>query len=477
VLSDEEPSAAAWLETAISASQTMLTFGGADGAWFEGMDYVSFALDLLVDFLDPLARTTGQDLFGGDFLHELPSYLLYLTHEGMNLPLEDSGYEDSLGEDLFVYRLAAAYHDGLAQWLADQHCHKERVRAFIWRSPDLAPVPADSLPLTRHFASTGTVLMRSGWGPDDLVLAFKSGSSRGHAHPSQNEFVLLYGNRILSGGAGYVCQTLEDATFSHNGLLVDGLGQCQEPGDFRSCDLGTRGRIVSVDVHDPHYVYALGDAHAVYMGGSYVDSNPAEPDFSNTAGTLDTWLRHLVLVGQRYLVLYDQVAASSSRQYDLLFHLKNQGYESCSITPSGDTITFAKEGIDLVIKVLEPATFEHEIVHYDKPWGHAYDYVKVRPATAVASAAFLTVHYPLSQGSAVPEIERVSGSAFVGARVTSGQAVDLILFGTSGGPVDEELDLGAGAYAPADGGAWDVQGTQIRVSFSGCQVIRLTRTE
>jgi len=447
-----------WLNFSISEAQRVLSdYGGQDGVWPEGLSYSSYVMDEFVPFLDALKRVTGQDLFAGsEFLANHAYFYIYLTYNGRPLQFEDCNWFEGYNPNslTFIYRLASEYDNGYAQWFADNYASQSMMQSFIWKNPDVVAMSPVSLPLTGHFDDTGYVVTRSGWGSNDLVFAFKSGSSRGHAHASQNEFHIYYEGKPITSGAGYVCMSPEDATWSHNCILVNGEGQGQEPGDYTSLPLGTTGEIEQVDVSDPYYRYVLGDATAPYDG------------------KLSKWLRHVVFVEPNYFVIYDELAASSAKQFDWLLHLKNMGGEDYNLSVDGDVITLAKDGVKLEVKVLEPEGFASEIVHYDKPWEYDYDYIKVRPAENTSSTQFLTVLFPLAQDESALPTEKVSIGNLIGAKVTDGENLDLILFSRDGNPVDEYVELG-GYYQSADDNSYAFDGTQVKAQFDTYQVMRL----
>jgi hypothetical protein len=315
------------------------------------------------------------------------------------------------------------------------------------------------LPKTRLFDGIGYVILKDGWGGNDLNIIFKSGRSWGHAQNSQNGFSIFSEGRgvtgspsgKVTGSPGYT-KAEEDDTFAHNCLLVNGVGQCQEPGDHESAPLGTRGVIERVDVADPYYRYALGDASAVYTGQSGISK-------------LDKWLRHVVFVEDPdYLVIYDDIGAPEPSRFDWLLN-------GATVSVVDDMVTV--NGGDLTVAVIEPADFLYEIehFHYESWYTHDYDYIKVRPAVEEADAKFLTVH---QLGEGFPS-ERVSVGNVIGVKVVDGDNLDLILFSADGNPVDQYVELG-GYYQAIDGGDYLFESTGVRVQFDSYQVLRLTES-
>jgi hypothetical protein len=467
-LEDDYDEATTWLNCAVANVKNILNYVDEDGGWYEGPGYALASLSALVPFLDAYNRVKGVDLFDNDFLRNHAYYYIYLLYDGQHLiPFEDyevvEGWHiDEADRGSFLYRLASEYNDGYAQTLADTFASQVEMRTFIWKNPDIVPAPYTDLPLSRHFRGLGYVIFRTGWGSNDLIFAFKSGTSEGHAHPSQNEFGIYYRGKPLTCGAGHTYGQPEDNTWSHNCMLVNGDGQEQEPIETR--DLGLWGQILAYEIHEPYYTYVLGDASAPY------------------SGKLD-WLRHVVFVkNPNCFVMYDKVEAPSDSQFEWLLHAKrvqtawDSPLESCVLSVDGDKITIMKDGVSLETLVLEPEDFVYSIEHfkYANWYVHDYDYIKVAPSNLATKAEFLTVHFPLTEdGSALPT-EKVSVGNAIGAKIVDGDNLYLILFSTDGNPVNEYVELGE-SYKAADGGSYIFEGTGIRAQFDSYQVMRLRK--
>jgi hypothetical protein len=460
---EEYAEANEWVSLAIMQAEEAISYIGVDGGWIEGVMYSGYGMDALIPFADALRRVDGQDLFSGSVLAELPYYFIYMNYNNHSLQLEDNNWlEDYELTDLpFMYKLASEYNNGYAQQFAENYADQLMMQSFIWKSPTIAPDSPADLPLTRHFRGLGYVITRSGWGNNDLVFAFKSGTSRGHAHPSQNEFGIYYQGKPVTCGPGYVSLEPGDDTWTHNCLLVDGKGQGQEPGDYFSLPLGTTGVIEQVDVHDPYYRYVLGNASAVYNGQS-------------GNGDLDEWRRHVVFVeNPDYFVIYDDVAASESKQFDWLLQAPKVGSDTGNISVTGNTITLLRDGVKLVVNVLEPASFSHSIISYDNPYG-ASSYIELHPVENAANVHFLTVLFPLTENSSALNTERVDVGNLIGVKVIDGDNLDLILFSADGNPVNEYVELGA-SYQAADDNTYTFDGTKILAHFDDYQVMRLEK--
>jgi len=60
--------------------------------------------------------------------------------------------------------------------------------------------------------------------------------------------------------------------------------------------------------------------------------------------------------------MYDDVAASTPKQFDWLFHGLNIYNESADLSLSGDLITYIKGSERLEIEVFEPTEFNYDII-------------------------------------------------------------------------------------------------------------------
>jgi hypothetical protein len=469
-LGDEYDGASSWLSYAIDGAQLFLSYGGRDGGWFEGLSYGPYSMDGLIPFLDALKRVEGQDLFAeSDFLKNTALFYIYMTYNGNPLQLEDcnwfEGYNitETADELTFIYKLASEYNDGYAQEFANNYASQSSMKAFIWKGPNVSATPPTSLPLTKYFRDIGYVISRSGWEADDPVLSFKSGSSRGHAQPSQNEFNIYYKGLPITCGPGYATGEAVDNTWLHNCILVDGKGQGQEPGDFASLPTGTTGVIEQVDVHNPYYIYLLGDASAVYNGQS-------------GNGDLDEWLRHIVFMqNPEYFVIFDDVVAPRDSQFTSTLNMSGQVWNNKpAISVSDNQVTLNQQGIQLKVIIAEPESFQYEIYPYtNTATGYLQNQIRIKNAVLAPTTNFLGAIF---LDAAMPTT-RISNANLLGVIVeTSPEDIDLILFSADGNPVNEYVELG-GSYKAADGGSYIFEDTGVRAQFDSYQVMRLeTRT-
>jgi hypothetical protein len=470
----DHPDASSWVDYGITWTQEAISPGRGDGG--PDGDFTIGLIHRVMPFLFAL-KGAGLDLFtGSDFLKNHAYYYIYLYYPSESpgfLALEDAehhvnlqeaGHGSSRSAVDFMWLLANEYNNAYAHKFAELYAEKDDIYAFMWKSPTLTSQPFEQLPSTRWFRNAGYVIWKTGWGGSDLNVVFKSGSSRGHAHNNQNEFMIWNNGDKITGSPGYLNDG-EDDTQYHNCILTNSRGQGAEPGDDWNVPLGTRGLIEQVQ-ETPHYNYARGDASAVYNGQA-------------GNGDLDKWLRHIILMkNPNYLIVYDDVVAPGPAQIDFVMNsARFNGWDPSFAPPkrnmsvNGDTVTINGA---LTSVIVEPSNFNYDIQPYYREgswYVHNYDITKVKPAVAEAQQKFLTVHFP----NTVLPVEKVNINNVIGAKVINGEYLDLILFNRNGLPVDEYIELG-GSYIANDGGNYSFESTGVRVQFQGYQVLKLRRT-
>lgn len=311
------------------------SWGGDDGGWGEGiaywrgvMEHAAFQ-DALLAIGDPLAYDSA-------FWRNTPYFQIYhvqpYRHTGFG-DLSNAGkftLEPRTAE--FLRHLARVNGDGHLVAYADLMRGKNENPAeaglkdldrsyptsaeFLIRNftaagrPVPAAAPLDGLPASRWFRDIGWVSMHSALGrpDDDIHVMFKSSpyGSFSHSHADQNAFILnAYGeNLAINSGyrefhrsphhKGWTWQTK-----SKNALLIDGEGQAPQ-------DMEAAGRITVYDT-GVRFTRATGDATAAYRAG-------------RAGKRVESVVRDLVFIDQRYLVIRDRVRLATPGRLSWLLH-------------------------------------------------------------------------------------------------------------------------------------------------------------
>ncbi len=287
-----------------------------DGGWGEGHDYCSFTqLDWALE-AQAWASASGEDIFQmANFFKFLAQWRVYeRRYDGSLAKFNDSG-RGSTSVPLPDF-IASRWRDRIAQRQArqavatalanpDDFAVTHLWQAVLWFDPDLPAASdwtyPDSMPLGRHFAGVGHVVMRSGWGTDDVWAVFKSGHAftpGTHYHADENSFVIDRGGSLAIDSGSYD----GDASLSthyggyftrsvaHNTVTVMKPGErsllgagndggqlggtwreaLQNNGLYDSAQWGMHLRpplqldgIVAFETN-PHYTYSVGDATKAY---------------------------------------------------------------------------------------------------------------------------------------------------------------------------------------------------------------------
>ena len=164
-------------------------------------------------------------------------------------------------------------------------------------------------PLSRIFASRGSVALRSGWQPEDTVVSIRVGPWFNHEHHDQGSFRVAAHGEELIGEAGYA-DYYKDPHYAdyftqapaHNTVVIDG-------------DAFSQG------YYDGRYWAALHQfpsitRHLFSSDFDYMSANLA-PAYS---GRLNTYDREYVFIKPDILIVHDQVSASSAHRFSWFLH-------------------------------------------------------------------------------------------------------------------------------------------------------------
>jgi hypothetical protein len=320
-----------WILLPLEKYRRVMQSLGPDGASHEGLPYWSYGLEYLLKFMVLARQLLGEDFFAGNAWFENTAYFRLYGMLPQNawqrsnslMTFADGPRYDWYGPEYMLRRLASEYRDGHAQWLADaldqaNVCGSDaRFLNLLWMDPSVAPVPPADLPTFRHFEDMGIVFLRSGWGGDEALFAFKCGPhigrhaverysydpGGGHVHPDAGSFLLFANGDWLIVDDGYTFKT----TAFQNTALVNGIGQEGEGSAWFQgsilCAEDRGARITRADFGDGEH-YLIGDATAAYR---------------HEAG-LSEFLRHVLYLAPSTWIIVDELTAGAPSQFELYFH-------------------------------------------------------------------------------------------------------------------------------------------------------------
>lgn len=324
-----EPDASQWLTYAYDlflARSPVL--GGLDGGWAEGASYFQMNMEVLVDIPDKIKTYTGFD-----FIKAHPWYTNNANWLIYNFPPASSadGYGDNT-EELFEPPASyAAYAEVMAQltqnsqfsWYAKQmqqaqHIDLSKEPTLRWfRLLNLgvlsAPTAAKTLELPMGYLSkeVGVAALHTNVAhtPKDIMVAMRSSpyGAYGHILSDQNTFNILVGGKRLFYRTGYKV-AMDDPhrlgwskhTKSQNGILINGEGQ-----PYSAEAYGYFSRFLQGE----QLAYIKGDASHAYQSVETKEEHG-----------LKKFYRHIVLLKQGIVVIYDELEADTDAEWSWLIH-------------------------------------------------------------------------------------------------------------------------------------------------------------
>lgn len=337
-----------------------------------------------------------------------------------------------------------------------------RLFEFLWRDPDLKPLPVTDLPLSRYFGFPyGWMVARSGWDANSVIAEMKVNiyNFTNHQHNDAGAFQVFYNGPLAIDSGLYDSygtahhSNYYKRTIAHNTLLIydpdekfarsnkveyrnDG-GQrlpngWREPGTLEKLmDGGYKtgtvlGQGFGPDARTPQYTYLKGDLTEAY--GSKVKEVQRGFVFWNLAGTQVP----------AALIVFDRVVSTNPafKKYWLLHTM-----EEPVINGPSSLVSLSQRGWTgrMSHTVLLPEQSNAEVAKVGGPgkefWvfgenfpikpkaGRGSDFeigdwrIELSPKQASASDQFLNVMQVLGEGGKALPVERLDAEEFVGVRV------------------------------------------------------------
>ncbi|MBU4271583.1 MAG: heparinase II/III family protein [Planctomycetes bacterium] len=217
----------------------------SEGGYWEGLNYMDGVLISSFYFGESYRRQTGVEILPMDLMRKVAGLILNASFRmgdrmrGVNFSDSRAGFATS--PNVTAYLARRLRHSGL-QWFL-QNCRNNFNDAsllrycempaftYLWYDPALKPQEPEGAVPVKVYPGMGVAVMRSGWGHDDTMLAFKCGVTAGHSHADANSFVLYSRDELLlvdSGVCGYEMPEYlgyYHTTRAHSSVLVGGEGQ------------------------------------------------------------------------------------------------------------------------------------------------------------------------------------------------------------------------------------------------------------
>lgn len=276
-LAGHDPRADRWLKMAVDSTRRFLKLLTPDGSYFEGLSYLSYSLRTALPFMHAHRQLVGDvdwlSLVNWDgMLDYIMTMQLGKRDNGKPdiVNFSDANYSvfpgaisvigDYTGNPLAGYATKEA---GQPMWIYD----------FLWYKPD-APSKRPRPELLNMRNDLNWIICRSGWKPEDSVIAFKSGGPANHEHADRNHFIFkAYGERLLNDHFGASYDRRQPGwkmrfTRAHNAILIDGKSHPYIEGLEGTNDSKAYATILQYEDHGDH-VWWTSDASAAYILDNY----------------------------------------------------------------------------------------------------------------------------------------------------------------------------------------------------------------
>lgn len=329
------PDAAKWLQLSRQSAQAFSTMYGTDGAYDEGIGYWGYTTSHLAMLAEAVYRRLGIDdrklinypgtiryalslampCKGGVVADPKLNTAYNATPKGNYEPaLDVVNFCDSLpGLDVSVAGwVGVSAHDPLCNHIAKHTGSIRLMQGVIWYHPE-APEQPPGAELHDVRLSNDWCISRTGWQPDDTVVALRSGGPGNHEHADRNSVIFkAHGDRLFHDPfhAGYSYTTPQwvlRLTASHTAVLIDGKGH-----QYHNGSEGTNASWAVAKVTDfrtgPGWMTVTSDATEAYA--------LVLPDATSV-------VRTVLFLKPDILILVDRVQLKTAAPVQLRFQVFN----------------------------------------------------------------------------------------------------------------------------------------------------------
>lgn len=345
-----------------------------DGIWHNGTGYFNANIKTLFYMPSLFSYITQKDFLQHPWYKNAGKALVYSCPPHS----KSVGFGDGSENGDEPHRLQVAFADFLARENGDSYAgwyakkcqstlyqdYELRLYHMVRNQSYLTELPSNA-PKLIWYKDAGEVAIHSDLSnpEQNLTIGFRSSTfaSGSHTVANQNSFNLLYKGVDVFRSSGYY-QNFSDAhnlmsyrhTRAHNTILVNGIGQ---PYSLKGYGNVTRA------MGGNHISYCLGDASHAYSG---ISDDPMWVAAFAAAGITQTpengfgktpltkYLRHILLLHPRTVVIYDELEASEAVHWDWLLHSPTPFDIKAGITTSENST----KGFKTIVQQFSSSPFE-----------------------------------------------------------------------------------------------------------------------
>jgi hypothetical protein len=388
-----------WLEQAVYSLDSIRHLFARDGSYDEGVSYANYTALHMAQATSVLARKLGIDLY--DVLN-WPGYAEYLTEMSMPTTLDPGGIvnfgDNSTGATAAVpLWIAGRSFDGRSRWFADHLAAGHDEWALIWHDGSVAPEPPPAQAHVWH-SDLDWIVARTGYTPDDLVVAMRSGGPANHEHADRNSIIVkCHGEQLVTDPHRPPYGFSDPAwmmrmTSGHSAVLIDGHGHQYHDGREGTNPSEAEARIVRL-VEREGFSAWTSDATPAY--------GMIMPDIKSVTRTV------IVLYEMPAILLLDKVLKRNkpSRLEARYFAYNMDGHGRVVASETG--FLTSRPGASLHGRALSPAgvAIRDDRLPIPEETARLHPFAAVETRTPSLSPFLITVLLPLRSGAAEPMVD------------------------------------------------------------------------
>jgi hypothetical protein len=220
-----------WLEQATYSVGTFRDIYTRDGSYDEGVSYAHYTTLHLVQAVEALQQCGVADLTDMLNWNGYQTYLLEMSLATRDDPTAIVNFSDAGagGHASVSFWIARHTRDGQAQWFGQNLAVTRDVWSVLYYD---STVNAEAPPGETHLwrSDLDWIVGRTGYAPEDLVVAMRSGGPFNHEHADRNSIILkCFGERLVVDPMRPPYSFKDPAwkmrlTAGHSAVLIDGQG-------------------------------------------------------------------------------------------------------------------------------------------------------------------------------------------------------------------------------------------------------------
>ncbi len=317
-LAERDERASEWLDLAVASAQHYLRLHETDGSYYEGLSYVDYAFRTMFLFLEAYNRIHGDIDWTAEA--NFPGITEFIAAMQMGRTPDGSAPDivnisDARNSVFITVPAWIARHTGdpVAHYATEHFARPGYFADFLWYAPGAPSSPPPDTLLNKHF-DLDWIVCRTGWAPDDAVLAFRSGAPSNHEHADRNHITFkAHGERLLTDpfGASYdprLPHWLLRLPQAHNAVLVDGQGHQYHDGKE-----GTNAGLAEARI-----LRFKEEGDAVWW------SSDVTQGYQIVNPNVQRVMRTVLFLKPNIVVLFDEVTTETPATVDIRFHPDNR---------------------------------------------------------------------------------------------------------------------------------------------------------